>query len=132
VKSAQFQIHAALEETHWWFTARRQIVGAVLAALVPPSSDSRIVEIGCGTGANLAALADCYDCLGIDVNQEAVDWAKRRYTDLKFICGADPREARRELPGAKAVLLLDVLEHVRDDYRLLSEIVSDIDAQWPN
>ena len=75
MQSAQFQLHADIEERHWWFVARRRILRAIVEQLVPPSPEATVIDIGCGTGANLASLADHYRCIGIDTSPEAMaDW----------------------------------------------------------
>jgi SAM-dependent methyltransferase len=124
LNSTQFDIHAALEETHWWFTARRRIVRALVETLLPPSQESRIVEVGCGTGGNVADLACDYSCVGVDVSCDAIDRARRRFRVPTFVCGMAPRDIEAELDTAHLVLLLDVLEHVRDDSLLLSQILT--------
>ena len=90
MKSAQFRLHAALEERHWWFLGRRRIVSELVRRIVPPSKEALIVDIGCGTGGNLDAFAKDYSCLGIDPSDEAIHSARRRFPESQFICGAIP------------------------------------------
>ena len=47
--------YAALEERHWWFRARRRILGDLLSRLPWPSQPF-ILEIGTGPGFNLRTL----------------------------------------------------------------------------
>ncbi|MEX2113474.1 MAG: class I SAM-dependent methyltransferase [Pirellulales bacterium] len=123
MKSAQFELHAEIEERHWWFVARRRILQAVIHAVVPPSRETTIVDVGCGTGANLAVLADQYDCVGIDTSSEAVRLAAGRFPQARFVCGA-AYEMPSILASAQLIMLNDVLEHVPDDFRMLSELLS--------
>jgi SAM-dependent methyltransferase len=124
MQSAQFQLHAQIEERHWWFVARRRILRELVRAISPPTPrrDSVVVDIGCGTGANLAALAGEYRTIGVDTSAEAVELAQRRFPRTKFICGQAPRDVERWLASASVILLTDVLEHVADDRRMLCEI----------
>jgi len=46
---------ARMESVHWWYVARRKILSRVLAGLDLPSP-ARLVELGCGSGGNLAIL----------------------------------------------------------------------------
>ena len=48
---------AAVQQTHWWFAARRDILSAVIDGLALPAGQPRVLEIGCGPGGNLAMLA---------------------------------------------------------------------------
>lgn len=43
---------AALEDSHWWFVARRRIIDTLITNLVLPDK-AAIFEAGCGTGGNL-------------------------------------------------------------------------------
>ena len=46
---------AATEDEHWWFCGRRMIAEAVINGLGLPN-DAKILEIGAGTGGNIAML----------------------------------------------------------------------------
>jgi SAM-dependent methyltransferase len=148
MQSEQFKLHAQIEERHWWFVARRRILRELVAAVVPSVAESRsvsprltaslgetrlqdqstphrpiVVDIGCGTGANLAAFAGDYRCAGIDTSPEAIDLARSRYPGTTFICGQAPEGIRSWLSRSSVVLLTDVLEHVPDDFGMLESIV---------
>jgi len=82
-----------------------------------------VVDVGCGTGANAAAFARNYRCVGIDVSQEAIDAAKKRFPGVEFICGAAPG-ALGELAGqADLFVVSDVIEHIGDDIGFVSDLV---------
>lgn len=123
MQSEQFELHAEIEQRHWWFVARRQILRAVIGAVLPPSHQTTIVDVGCGTGANIAALADDYTCIGTDTSPEAIRLAAGRFGRVRFICG-EAGKMPEVLASADLVLLTDVLEHVPDDYQLLSELLA--------
>lgn len=124
---ALFDKHAEIETTHWWFSARRQIVSALIAECVPGDGGRRIVDVGCGTGANVAALDGAYACAGIDPTVAAVEYAQRRFPSVRFIAGDAPRDLG-DLAGADAYLLMDVLEHVEDDVGLLRDLVETLES----
>src|SRR5688500_17085095 len=87
MQSAQFKLHARIEERHWWFVGRRRILRAVVGEVLPPATGGVVVDVGCGTGANLAGFADDYDCVGIDTSEEAISLACQRFPKVRFICG---------------------------------------------
>jgi SAM-dependent methyltransferase len=122
MQSAQFQLHAQIEERHWWFVARRQILSAVVDAVLEP--DSLIIDVGCGTGANLGSMADQYECIGIDSSSEAIRLARCRFPLVRFIHGQAPHDLGPAMHRARMVLLTDVLEHVADDFALFSELLA--------
>jgi SAM-dependent methyltransferase len=122
--SEQFELHAQIELEHWWFVARRRIVRSLVERLVSAASDSVIVDVGCGTGGNLADLAGDYRCVGIDTCEQAVELARKRFPAAQWLHGFAPGALTDVLPQTRLVLLMDVLEHVADDYRLLSELLA--------
>lgn len=118
----QFQLHAEVEDRHWWFVGRRRILCRLVEEVVPPDRQATIVDVGCGTGGNIAALADRYRCVGIDTSAEAVELAQRRFPGVRFIAGRAPQDLGELAAEARLVLLTDVLEHVADDYAMFSEL----------
>jgi ubiquinone/menaquinone biosynthesis C-methylase UbiE len=53
-----------------------------------PSSESKILDIGCGTGHHVASLgAKNFDVLGIDISTSMVEKAKENFPDYKFNVG---------------------------------------------
>jgi SAM-dependent methyltransferase len=122
--SAQFQLHAEIEQRHWWFVARRRILRAVVGQILPPSPAATIIDVGCGTGANLAALAEEYRCVGIDTSADAIRLAKENFPRTQFIQGRAPDDLGRIVDDARLVLMMDVLEHVPDDFSLFSAVAA--------
>jgi len=124
VNDNQFELHAEIEERHWWFTARREIVRRLIAALVPAGEGKQVVDIGCGTGANIGSLAKGYRTTGIDVSVRAIELARQRFPETEFVCGVAPEDVRRQMERASFVTIMDVLEHVADDFELLSKLLN--------
>ena len=108
MQSAQFQLHAEIEQRHWWFVARRKIVRQLVEAVLPPNEGHAIIDVGCGTGANLAALADGYQTIGIDTSAEAIDLARQRFPRVEFHCGFAPDDLGARFAEADLVMLNDV------------------------
>jgi SAM-dependent methyltransferase len=120
----QFQLHADIEDRHWWFVGRRRILGRLVGELLSPSPETLIVDVGCGTGGNIAALADRYRCIGIDTSADAVELAKGRFPQVAFIAGRAPGDMGALAKQARIVLLSDVLEHVEEDRAMFAELVA--------
>lgn len=118
----QYQLHADVECRHWWFVARRRIIRAMVNEILPPSPETIILDVGCGTGGNIASLANDYQCIGIDTSDDAIELAKSCYPDVKFACGYPEEQLQDILPDVRLVMLNDVLEHVEDDFQLLSSL----------
>ncbi|MEO1676886.1 MAG: class I SAM-dependent methyltransferase [Pseudomonadota bacterium] len=108
-----------LEEAHWWFAGRRQIVADVLRRIVGLKPGARILEAGAGTGGNLAMLREfgAVDAFEYDAAARALACDK---TGVRVEAGALPDAVPFEDGGYDAVLLLDVLEHVEQDAEALA------------
>lgn len=124
MQSDQFKLHADIEQQHWWFVARRQILRTIVEQILPPHSSNLIVDVGCGTGANIAAFAGSYACLGIDTSQAAIESAQKRFPGVRFLQGHAPQDLDQSERGADLFLITDVMEHVPDDFLFLSQLVA--------
>ncbi len=125
MQERQFRVHDDFEETHWWFTARRRILVRLIRRIVPPGAGRVVVDMGCGTGGNLAALAGEYAAVGIDASDEALAGARRRSPAARFLRADGPDAVPdAEFVRADLVLLADVLEHVADDRAFLASILA--------
>ena len=86
------------------------------------TSDKNILELGCGTGLLTQALHQKgYDILGSDLSQTAIDYAHRKYPELKFFAFS-----AEQIPYPDSsfdiVLSFDVLEHLHNVDKHLQEI----------
>ena len=118
MQADMYELHRELEDTHWWFTARRTIVLAMLeehlAEWPPRTGRLRIADVGCGAGGMLPHLAAFGDVVGIDPAPAAVEYSRRTGLDVRS--GSLPDALPFDDTDAFDVItLLDVLEHVRDD-----------------
>ncbi len=124
----EYQRHARLEDTHWWFKARRKIILSILQRY-SPKKYQHLVEIGCGTGGNLKFLAPYYKhILGVDISPHAVEFARQRVAG-DIIQGEFPDALKTHWGQIEIILLADVIEHIEKDHKFLHDI---IDSMQPN
>jgi len=113
---------ARVQEDHWWFVGRRKILACVLSRLCLPT-DAEILEIGCGTGGNLAMLAGFGRLQALECDVTALDIAGNL-----GICqvhpGGFPGPLPFEVDRFDLVCMLDVLEHIVDDQNALGHAAS--------
>jgi 2-polyprenyl-3-methyl-5-hydroxy-6-metoxy-1,4-benzoquinol methylase len=124
MREALFAAHHALEERHWWFRARRAALREVGVSLLP--AGGRVVDVGCGTGADLAAFPSSYDRHGVDQSATAIEFARSRHQGVRFEVATLPGEAAGTVPAADLILLCDVLEHVEDHEAFLRWLTSNM------
>jgi len=127
MQAEQFQLHAEIEDRHWWFRGRRAIMRRLVERAVSHDISRNpplVIDIGCGTGANIAALAERYRCLGIDTSADAIALAKRKYPGVEFRHGFAPQDIDDVIGSASLVMAMDVLEHVEDDFQLFTSLLA--------
>ena len=105
---------ARLDGRHWWFTARRRILEGVIKRIVRPPPDARILELGAGTGHNLAMLSRFGEVEASELDPIARELATERL-GKPVVAAALPDLAMFKADSYDLVALLDVLEHVSDD-----------------
>ncbi len=118
-----YQQMAELDQRHWWYRARREVLAALILRTVKLPENARILEIGCGTGHNLAMLGEFGQVEALELDEEARHYAEKRLghsvmsAPLPELEGVPER--RYDLIGA-----FDVIEHIDDDRAALASIAS--------
>ncbi|HEY6233043.1 MAG TPA: class I SAM-dependent methyltransferase [Pyrinomonadaceae bacterium] len=127
-----YAIMRRVEQSHWWFVGRRQIIRSFLERIVrarlavsatanaAAPAQLNILDVGCGTGANLEMLAEFGKAEGVDVSAEALSFCRERGLENVKLGAAEA------LPYAGGsfdlVTGLDVVEHLDDDVAGLKEM----------
>ncbi|NUQ65263.1 MAG: class I SAM-dependent methyltransferase [Pirellulales bacterium] len=122
------QLNARIEQRHWWFVARRQILTRLVRRLLPPGQGKTVLDIGCGTGSTLAALKHDYRCVGVDTSAEAVRLGGLRHPEVRFFAIPDWAHAVDIFGQADLVLLNDVLEHIEHEAACFGQLVESVRA----
>lgn len=104
---------AEIDVDHWWFVARREILTSLIKQLKLPNS-ARILEVGAGTGSNLAMLQQFGAVDAIEPDGPARELASKR-SGIEVQGGTIPGDAVVPDQAYDLIVLLDVLEHIPDD-----------------
>jgi SAM-dependent methyltransferase len=112
---------AELDQRHWWYRARREVLAALIRREARPPANARVLEIGCGTGHNLAMLGEFGSVEALELDDAARVVAEQRLgksvmsAPLPELAGVPDRHY--DLIGA-----FDVIEHIDDDQAALASI----------
>ena len=111
-----------VEQSHWWYIGRRKIIAGFVDEICRKVTDrrARILDVGCGTGANLLLLSKYGDAEGVDVSEDALAFCRERgLSQVRLGAG-------EELPYDRdtfdLVTAFDVVEHMDDDLAGLKEM----------
>jgi SAM-dependent methyltransferase len=118
-KEYEAQYHL-LEEKHWWFLGRREIVHS-LVLQIKADRNCHLLEIGCSGGPLLKQLqADGYGHVtGIDISPDAIELCRQRgLTDAQVM---DAQKTSFGDGSFDVIIASDVLEHLADAPQALQE-----------
>jgi SAM-dependent methyltransferase len=118
-----YQQMAELDDRHWWYRGRRRIIADLIRREVRPPADAQILELGCGTGHNLAMLGGFGHVDGLELDDEARELSEKRL-GRKIMSSPLPElgevaDSHYDLIGA-----FDVIEHIEDDRAALASIAT--------
>ena len=119
--AATYAVESEIEQTHWWFVVRRELIRALIVESgIGP--DAAILDLGTSTGTNLRLLKEMgfSNYKGLDMSPEAAKWCAEKNlgtVQLGDVCAIPFPDQSLDL-----VLATDIIEHVDDDALALREI----------
>lgn len=115
MQSDYYGLLHGVQQRHWWYVARRRILGSVLkGAFERGLPDGVLYDLGCGVGANLPLLQRFGRAHGVDSSPEAIEFCHERgFHDVT----RQNLDSLQDLPAesGSVVLLADVIEHLDDE-----------------
>lgn len=105
-----------VENEHWWFAARKEILLRYIESRLPLPREARLLDVGCGTGAILESFSRRYQAFGTDMAPQAIEFCRERGLTRLHL---GTLETYPPSPPFDLITMLDMVEHVEDDAALL-------------
>jgi SAM-dependent methyltransferase len=120
VDPAAYEVVHELEESHWYFVARRRILSRLFDELIDGSDRPRILDVGCGTGGTMGILERYGDVTGVDISTRAMKYCQEQ--GRARLCQADGGSLPFAENSFDLVTALDLLEHLEQESAGLREM----------
>jgi SAM-dependent methyltransferase len=116
----QYRLMYELEDTHWWFLAKRRFIASQLPATNP---NWKILDLGCGTGGLSLFLEKWGTVTRIDQSADAIKYLRRRRMQFE---NQDVNSVTTPDHTYDLVCLFDVLYHknIKNDVKVLKNAYS--------
>jgi SAM-dependent methyltransferase len=118
---AEYDLMYQIEQRYWWFLGRRRLALGLLERWTRRARGLALLDVGCGTGANLLAFRRFGSVAGCDISPAAVEFCRKRGIAEAVL---QPDTDRLPFPDGRFDLItcLDVIEHIKDDVGMLREM----------
>lgn len=120
----EYEIMFRVEDRYWWYRGMRALCRTLLPEAFDAEPPLRLLDAGCGTGANLAHVravrrVSGFAC-GVDLSPDAVRFSRRR--GLRTLARGSVTDLPFEDGAFDLVTCHDVLYTVPDDARAIGEL----------
>jgi len=116
-----YRIFFEIQKKHWWFVTRKNIVLDCIDRYLTRKDHIKVLDIGCGSGLMLNALAKVGQTFGMDMSDEAISFSKEIFGG-RVEKGALPDQVPYQEDFFDLITALDVIEHIDDDVGSISAI----------
>jgi SAM-dependent methyltransferase len=109
-----YRIFFEIQKKHWWFVTKKKIVLDTIDRFFKKDDQTKILDIGCGSGLMLNALSKIGPTYGMDMSDEAIEFSKEIYSG-DIAQGSLPDQVPYENNFFSLITALDIIEHIDRD-----------------
>jgi 2-polyprenyl-3-methyl-5-hydroxy-6-metoxy-1,4-benzoquinol methylase len=115
-------LEARLSDAHYGTQAEFERSSKVMMREIVPSAPAVILDVGCGTGLNASFLKNAgHTVVGVDISTVAIEQFRAKGFE-GFVCDIDAQPLPIASDSIDVVYASEVIEHVFDTKRFLSEL----------
>lgn len=114
---------AELDDRHWWYRGRREVLEALIRRVAHPPKNARILEIGCGTGHNFEMLSAFGRVDALELDEQVRRFAEKRL-GREIMSAPLPELAGVPDNSYDLIGAFDVIEHIDDDRAGIASIAA--------
>ena len=118
-----YRIFFEIQKKHWWFVTKKEIVLDTIERYQTKSNDTKVLDIGCGSGLMLSALQNVGQTFGMDMSDEAISFSKEIFKG-KVEKGFLPDKIPYPENFFNLITALYVIEHIDRDICALKALRS--------
>lgn len=110
-----------LERKHWWFTVRAEILSETIQRKISKGIPLKILNVGVATGATSEMLKNFGDVVSVEYDTDCCAFLREQNVLPEVVQGSI-LELEYADNSFDLVCAFDVIEHVEDDVKALSEM----------
>jgi len=110
-----------IQQKHWWFVVKKAIILDTISRTRHPGAPVSTLDIGCGAGLMLDALAKRGPTCGMDMSDEAIRFSQEIFKGT-IKKGSLPDDVPYDAESFTLITALDVIEHVEEDVAALRRL----------
>lgn len=120
MKEIVYHTNYKLEDTYWWFLARREIIANTIRKTLDVGPEDYLLDVGCGTCGMAEFLSKEFNIVAIDTSELALEYCKKRGVENVFQSTLEnfPKNQYK----IKAITILDVIEHIENDKEIVKQL----------
>ncbi len=121
----EYRVMFEIEDAYWWYRGVRALLTRWLARYTPADTPGRramILDVGCGTGANLKVLQAYGTAIGVDISEQAIAFCRARGIPPSRTFLASATDLPFPNDSFDLVISFDVICNIADDARAFGQV----------